>query len=84
MDIERVRAWVGDRGPELLADLQRLCRQPSIATQRIGLAEGAAICRDLLEVRGAEVTTIETSGAPMVLGHLPGPAGSPRLLLYGH
>jgi acetylornithine deacetylase/succinyl-diaminopimelate desuccinylase-like protein len=84
VDIRQVKAWVANRGPELLADLQRLCRQPSIATQRIGLAEGAAICRELLESRGAEVTTIETPVAPMVVGELPGPPGSPRLLLYGH
>ena len=79
-----MKAWVAGRAAELLAELQRLCRQPSIATQRIGLSEGAALCRELLETRGAEVTTLETPGAPVVVGNLPGPPGSRHLLLYGH
>src|SRR5262249_32085752 len=56
----------------------------SIATQKIGLEEGAAICRELLEARGAAVRMLETPVAPVVMGHIAGPAGSPCLLLYGH
>jgi acetylornithine deacetylase/succinyl-diaminopimelate desuccinylase-like protein len=75
--------------PELKADLVRLSRIPSIAFPgfpRAPLLEAHDLVSELL--RGVGVHRVETLSlpdtAPVVTGEIPGPAGSPTVLLYAH
>jgi hypothetical protein len=67
-----------------LADLVRLCAQPSISAQGVGMADCAALVRGLLEGAGLATRLLPSPGRPMVFGERPGPPGAPTLLLYGH
>ncbi len=66
-----------------LAQLVRLCRQPSISKTGSGIREMAAEVGDLFAAAGAEVETLNPGEPyPVLLGTLG--AGSVRLLLYDH
>ena len=51
--LDPVLAWIDSHREEALADLQRFCRQPSIAAQDLGMEEMAAIVTDSLQALGA-------------------------------
>lgn len=66
-----------------IAETTRLCAQPSISAQGIGLTECADLVAGLLAQRGFTVRLVPTAGAPVVVGRLQG--RSPRtLLFYNH
>jgi acetylornithine deacetylase/succinyl-diaminopimelate desuccinylase-like protein len=64
--------------------LERLCRQPSIAAQNVGIAEMADLVEDLLRGAGFSTQRLYAEGAPpAIYGELRG--RSPyTLLLYNH
>ncbi|MEE9514092.1 MAG: M20/M25/M40 family metallo-hydrolase [Anaerolineales bacterium] len=66
-----------------LGDLKRLCAQPSIAAQNIGMAECAELTAELLRARGFEVQIKPTKGFPVVYGERKGRADR-TLLFYNH
>jgi acetylornithine deacetylase/succinyl-diaminopimelate desuccinylase-like protein len=68
---------------DTVAQLQALCRQPSIAAQDTGMAEMADLVRLMLTEAGAEAQAVPTAGYPFVLGRFSG-AGSRTLMLYNH
>lgn len=73
--------------PDALQRLFALIRLPSVSTDPAHAADcraAAAWLRDDLASMGAEASLRETRGLPMVVGHLPGPAGAPHVLFYGH
>ena len=77
--------YIDQHADETIAQLERLCRQPSISAQRVGLDEMAALLAAEMRAQGIE-TRLEDSptGVPMVYGET-GPAGSNRtLLIYNH
>ncbi len=78
-----VLAWIGAHREEAIADVQRFCRQPSIAAQNQGMKEMAALVADSLRELGAETSLIPTGGYPVVVGHLTGKSAR-RLLIYDH
>ena len=63
--------------------LRTLCRQPSIATQNLGMAETAEMVLMLLRQIGADAQTLPTGGYPIVYGAVPGRA-SKILSFYNH
>jgi acetylornithine deacetylase/succinyl-diaminopimelate desuccinylase-like protein len=66
-----------------IAELSRLCAQPSVAAQNWGLVECAALVGEMLQKRGFTVEILPTAGAPVVFGELKGL--SPKtLLFYNH
>ncbi len=82
---EKVRSLM----PELVADLGRLVRIPSIAFPdfpREPLNEAHDLIVELL--RDAGVQTIDTLNlpdtAPVITGAIPAPDGAPTVLLYSH
>ncbi|MGB2895534.1 MAG: M20/M25/M40 family metallo-hydrolase [Anaerolineales bacterium] len=66
-----------------LGDLSRLCTQPSIATQNIGMVECAELTAELLRARGFEVRIMPTKGFPVVYAERKGRADR-TLLFYNH
>ena len=62
--------------------LIRLCQQPSVAAQNLGMAETARLVEEMLHAVGAETRQVETSGFPVVYGEMG--EGERTLLFYNH
>jgi hypothetical protein len=67
---------------ESMQELARLCNQPSISSQGLGMRECAALVAELLRSRGMAAQVIETGGYPVVFGEYG--TGERTLLLYNH
>lgn len=81
--MQDIFAYIDDHADEYIQRLQRLCRQPSIAAQNVGMEETAHLVLDLLADLGAAPRLIPTDGYPVVYGELAG-SGPRRLMLYDH
>lgn len=88
-DADRVRSTVAGLMPGLLTDLQALVSIPSIAfpgfpPEPVHAMSGAVV--DLFRRSGIDdVRLLEIPGGyPAVYADVPGPAGSPTVLLYAH
>ena len=62
--------------------LARLVAVPSVAAEGRGIAEAAALVRELLEAEGMRAELHATPGAPVVYGEKPG--AGPTVLFYNH
>ncbi|MBN1933755.1 MAG: M20/M25/M40 family metallo-hydrolase [Anaerolineae bacterium] len=82
--MKRVLQYIDDNADEFVARVQKLCRQPSVAAQGIGMAEAAAMVAEMLRRVDAEVRLVPTSGYPVVFGQIDGPAGGKTLGFYNH
>jgi cysteinylglycine-S-conjugate dipeptidase len=85
----RLRAAVEADAPRIRADLERLVRIPSIAFDgfpREPVDEAAEAVAELLREAGAgDVRKVEVpDDPPSLYAELPGPPGSPTVLLYAH
>ena len=78
-----VLAWVDAHREEAIADLQRFCRQPSVAAQQWGMEEMRSLVVEALRSVGAETIQVPTTGAPVVVGRLDGESAR-RLAMYNH
>lgn len=75
--------------PGVRADLERMVRIPSVSADPAAtdaMRESAELVLALLTDAGLPEVAILTveGGQPAVLGHRPGPAGAPTVLLYAH
>ena len=84
---ESVRALM----PQLQEELSRLVAIPSISAlgypehTRPALIEAHDAIAEQLRELGVQLDTLELPDtAPVIMGEIPGPAGSPTVLLYGH
>jgi acetylornithine deacetylase/succinyl-diaminopimelate desuccinylase-like protein len=68
---------------ESLAELSRLCAQPSVSAQNWGLSETAEMVAEMLRKRGFDTIVYPTGGAPVVLGERKGRSDK-TLLFYNH
>ena len=62
--------------------LVRLCQQPSVAAQNLGMAETARLVEEMLSAVGAQTQQVQTSGFPVVYGEIG--QGKRTLLFYNH
>jgi len=67
-----------------VADLQRLCRQPSVSAQGLGIAETVALVHTMVEAAGGRVRVLtDCGGYPVIYAEFDAaPGGSDRTLLY--
>jgi acetylornithine deacetylase/succinyl-diaminopimelate desuccinylase-like protein len=93
METTTLRGRVDADLPQMIADLERLVRIPSIgypgydpANVRASAEATAEILRaaGVPQVRLIELTSGEHPGHPAVYGEIPGPDGAKTLLLYAH
>src|SRR5438067_7071856 len=78
-ELDGIRAQIGKRHDEAVKRLQEWIRQPSIAAENRGMAEGCDLMMRLLRDAGFErVTKMPTDGHPGVFATLD--AGAPRTL----
>jgi len=73
--------------PGVRADLERLVRIPSVSFpghDHTQIRRSAELTAELFAGCGLTSRIVEAGGQPAVLGHRPGPAGAPSVLLYAH
>jgi acetylornithine deacetylase/succinyl-diaminopimelate desuccinylase-like protein len=86
---DRVRSALDRVMPDARADLERLVRIPSVSADPSASAAMQASAEEVAaQLRSAGLADIEVlhpgGGKPAVVGHRPGPAGAPCVLLYAH
>jgi len=78
-----IDAYLQEHLDESIAELSRLCAQPSVSAQNRGLTECAQLTAGLLAQRGFHTEILPTGGAPVVYAERAG--RSPRtVLFYNH
>ena len=80
--MERFKAYVEANRERFLEELTDFCRQPSISTQNVGIAEMAELVKAQFEKLGAQVRMLETGGPPAVFAEMG--QGERTLLCYNH
>jgi acetylornithine deacetylase/succinyl-diaminopimelate desuccinylase-like protein len=75
-------AYVEQHVQEPLQELARLCDQPSISAQGLGIDACARLVAEMLGRRGITTQILETGGHPVVYGEYG--EGDRTLLLYNH
>lgn len=81
--MDDVRRVIEERKSIYMDWLVRICRQPSIAAQNIGMEETAQIVEDLIGEVGAKARRIPTAGYPVVFGEMAG-KNARTLSFYDH
>ena len=79
----KVDAYIDAHLDESIAELSRLCAQPSVSAQNWGLTETAELVGSMLRKRGFQVTIHPTGGAPVVFAERKGRSDK-TLLFYNH
>lgn len=82
-DYSMINNYLEQHFDESIAELSRLCAQPSVAAQKWGLQECASLVGEMLRARGFSVEILPTEGAPVVFGELKGTSNR-TLLFYNH
>lgn len=82
-DYRKIDAYLESHLDESIAELSRLCAQPSIAAQNLGLQECADLVAGMLAQRGFIASVMPTDGAPVVFAERKG-RSSKTLLFYNH
>jgi acetylornithine deacetylase/succinyl-diaminopimelate desuccinylase-like protein len=81
--LARIDAYIEAHLEDSIAELARLCAQPSISAQRLGIDECAALVAGMLQARGFDAEVVPSAGYPVVLGVADG-ASERTLLCYNH
>lgn len=82
--LKEVCKRIQSKEDEIVADVIRLCRQPSISVQGIGIEETADMLIDSLKGIGARVERIDFgNGYPIIYGEIMGNSDK-TLLFYNH
>jgi acetylornithine deacetylase/succinyl-diaminopimelate desuccinylase-like protein len=83
MDLKQIDAIIEEKLDKSLEELSRLCAQPSVAAQNLGIETCAAMVAESLEKRGFKVKVIPTGGSPVVFGERKGKHDK-TLIAYDH
>ena len=73
-----------DAQMDRLADLLRIASVSTDPAHDGDVRKAAECCCDYLNAGGFEASVRDTTGHPMVVGHVDGPADAPHILYYGH
>lgn len=82
-DFEAIDNVIQNNLDPTLEELSRLCAQPSISAQNIGMEDCAQLVSKMLESRGFSVSIEPTGGYPVIIGQRSGKSDK-TLLLYNH
>ena len=83
MDMKLIDAYISENLDQSVEELSRLCAQPSVAAQNLGIEECANLVSESLKARGFDVQILPTGGSPVVFGERKGKADK-TLLVYDH
>ncbi len=89
MDVAEMRSKIQSMMPVVQADLERLVAIPSVSLPGFPaepLHDAAAAVVEILKQAGCDnAHQVDVPGGyPLIFGDIPGPAGSPTILLYAH
>ena len=79
----RIDACIEETLEYWIEQLGRLCAQPSISAQQLGITECAELTAMMLREQGFEAEILPTGGSPIVFGDRPGQSER-TLLFYNH
>lgn len=82
-DFAAIDQYLEDNLQDSLEELKKLCAQPSVAAQDLGMVETAQIVSDLLKKRGFKAEILDTGGHPVVFAERAGTSDK-TLLIYNH
>jgi acetylornithine deacetylase/succinyl-diaminopimelate desuccinylase-like protein len=82
-DTSRIDDYLQDHLESSIAELSRLCAQPSVSAQNLGMKECASLVAAMLHDRGFSAQIMPTEGAPVVFAERKG-RGDKTLLFYNH
>lgn len=82
-DFQEVLKYIEENVEKTVADLQELCRQPSISTTNVGIKEMANLLHARIEKAGLSSSFNETAGNPILTAKIEG-ASEKTLLFYNH
>jgi acetylornithine deacetylase/succinyl-diaminopimelate desuccinylase-like protein len=82
-DYREIDRYLESHLDESIAELSRLCAQPSVSAQNWGLEACAQLVGEMLGKRGFNVQIMETGGAPVVYAERRGRSDR-TLLFYNH
>ncbi len=82
-DFTAIDRYIADHLDDSLAELSRLCAQPSVSAQMLGIHECAELVGEMLRKRGFQVEIIPTEGSPVVYAEAEGDSDK-TLLFYNH
>lgn len=80
---ERLDQYIEAHLDESIAELSRLCAQPSVSASGHGVRECSQLVAEMIRSRGFDVQIIETPGQPVVVGKATGKS-SRTFLFYNH
>lgn len=83
MDYTEINDFLKSNLDQSLAELSRLCAQPSVAAQNLGMQECAELVAEMLRKRNFTVEIMPTEGAPVVFAEQDGKTDK-TLLFYNH
>ena len=83
MNIKAIDRYIEEKLDESIEELSRLCAQPSVAAQHLGIEDCAALVAESLKARGFKVQILPTGGSPVVFGERKG-IKDETLLVYDH
>ncbi|MEK7276130.1 MAG: M20/M25/M40 family metallo-hydrolase, partial [Chloroflexota bacterium] len=82
-DFAAIDKYIEDHLDDSIAELSRLCAQPSVSAQGLGINECADLVAGMLRKRGFKVEIIKTAGNPVVYAEAEGQSDK-TLLFYNH
>jgi acetylornithine deacetylase/succinyl-diaminopimelate desuccinylase-like protein len=83
--MEKLFNYIESNTDKSVAEIQELCRQPSISSQNLGIDECARMIRDKMQEIGMKSRVIKPKkGNPLVYGSLESRKNSKTLLFYNH
>ena len=82
--LEAVWSYVDAHADEILEQLKRLVRQPSISAQDSGVKECAELLASMMREDGIDTRVLPTRGQPVVVGKGRPVTDAPTVLIYGH
>jgi acetylornithine deacetylase/succinyl-diaminopimelate desuccinylase-like protein len=83
MTEKKIDQFIEDHLDESVNELTKLCAQPSVAAQNLGIETCAELVAESLRARGFEVQILPTEGSPVVFGERKGRCDK-TLLVYDH
>ena len=84
-DLDAAFRYVDDNADRMVGDLQRLIRQPSISSARIGVRECADLLVEMMGDVGIVARVMDTDGLPVVYGEIAANVpDAPTLVIYTH
>jgi len=83
MKMNKIDSFIETHLDQSVAELSRLCSQPSVAAQNLGIEACAALVAESLAARSFDVQILPTGGSPVVFGERKGRVDR-TLLVYDH